>query len=419
MNHQQASPHAKNFQFSERLYYLLFLGGLGALAPLSIDTYMPTIPAIAKEFSSPIALVNLTMSVFMFGMGIGQLFGGPLSDQFGRKKIGMVGLSVYVIFSLFICFATSIQQVLALRAFQALGAGFASVICLAQIRDVYPPSEASKKVANVMLIMLIAPMVAPMLGAVLSQYGWRTVFYLLAAIGIGLLTSYIFWIPETLSNNKRSVRSFTSVIDSYYSVITHRRQNKRLALWYSLFHGASFGIFVSYLTSIAHISMSVYALSKFAFASLFAVNAVFLILGNRIGRALLDKASPIKLVRKANLVQIFILLALAMTSSFYELPFTIFCIGIAALMVCQAILNPSISGAYIALFDRDAGTASAWLSTVQLCLGAFVGSLAAIASMIFEVEFIASVFYVMLFSAVLGRLFLFLSRPSDSDISSS
>lgn len=406
MSNEETHSHIAKSQLSERLYYLIFLGGMVALAPLSIDAYMPAIPAIANEFGSPVTLVNLTISIFLLGMAVGQVFGGPLSDQYGRRNIGLFGLGLYLIFTLLICFASNVLQILSLRFLQAIGAGFAGVICLAQIHDVFPASVASKKIANVMLVMLIAPVIGPMLGALLSQNGWRSIFIMLLIISMILLITYILMVPETLAASRRSSKSFSNIFLGYHSVVTQKNNGKRLALWYSLFHGASFGVFICYLTSITQISMSIYGLSEFAFALLFGVNSLFLISGNRIAKFWLNRISSINLVRRANLAQIILLFMLSVSASLINLPLSVFSIGIAALMICQAALNPSIAGAYIALFGHDAGVASAWFSTMQFGIGAIMGSVAAVVSIFINTNYIALVFIAMLASSLLARIFL-------------
>ena len=177
--------------------FLLFLGGVVALAPLSIDAYLPAIPAMAVYFDVNIVAVNLSLSTYVLGAAMGQFFGGALSDFLGRRRLGIAGLLMFVVCSLLITVATSIEKVWLLRALQALGGGVASVICMAQVRDIYPPEEVGKKIANVILVMLVAPTVAPMIGALLMQLGWKSIFYFLALYAGLYLMIYFFYVPET------------------------------------------------------------------------------------------------------------------------------------------------------------------------------------------------------------------------------
>ena len=138
-------------------WFLVFLGGLVALTPLSIDAYLPAMPDMAGHFATDFTAVNLTLTLYVLGSAAGQFFGGALSDHLGRRPLGLLGLLVFVLASLLITVATSIQQVWLLRVLQALGGGVASVICMAQVRDIFTAEEVPVKIANIILIMLLAP----------------------------------------------------------------------------------------------------------------------------------------------------------------------------------------------------------------------------------------------------------------------
>jgi DHA1 family bicyclomycin/chloramphenicol resistance-like MFS transporter len=122
-------------------YLIFFFGALTAVGPLSIDAYLPGIPAMARAFGVSVVALQNTLNVFLVGYAIGQFFGGALSDQIGRKRVGYSGLTVYVLTSIAIAFASSVEQMLTLRFFQAIGGGFSTVICMATVRDICPVEQ--------------------------------------------------------------------------------------------------------------------------------------------------------------------------------------------------------------------------------------------------------------------------------------
>ena len=156
--------------------FILFLSASVALAPLSIDMYMPAMAQMAEAFDVNFSQINLTMSAYLFGNAIGQFFGGALSDQVGRKRVGIFGLAIFFLASLSIAFTNDIHMMQLLRVAQAVGGGFATVICIAQVRDIFPLEEVMKKYADVVMVMMIAPIVAPTLGVLLIQFGWQSIF---------------------------------------------------------------------------------------------------------------------------------------------------------------------------------------------------------------------------------------------------
>src|SRR5688572_33049491 len=171
-------------------YLIFFFGALAALGPLSIDAYLPGIPAMASAFGVSVVSLQNTLNVFLVGYAIGQFFGGALSDQIGRKRVGYSGLTVYVLTSIAIAFASSVEQMLTLRFFQAIGGGFSTVICMATVRDIYPVEQLGRRFATVTMVLLIAPLVAPALGAAVLPLGWEMLFVLKAVYAGVLLDLY-------------------------------------------------------------------------------------------------------------------------------------------------------------------------------------------------------------------------------------
>ena len=391
-------------------FFLVFLGGLIALAPLSIDAYMPALPDMAIYFGVEIAAVNLTLTTYLLGSALGQLFGGALSDHLGRRPVGLVGLLLFVIASLLITAATDIGQVWALRALQALGGGAASVVCMAQVRDVYPANLVPKKIANVMLVMLVAPMVAPTIGAVLMQLGWKSVFYFLAAYTGFYLLVYFFYLPETNARGRRAL-TLSTLLGSYIAVLRHRVRGKPVAQRLTAFSACGAGIFLSYLTNAAFIYMQHFGLGEFEFAAAFAAGGLAIMAGNRVAAALMGRHPPLRILRWANTLHL-VVVAAGVAGSWllpHSLP-----AGMAVLFLIMGIggaVAPSASGFYMSLFDENAGSAASLSTTLIFMVGALFGALAALLS----ADGLTPIFLVMLAAGTLARLAL--PRQADAPVS--
>ena len=165
--------------------FIVILAMLTSITPLAIDVYLPSFVQIAEYFYTSTDEIEITLSIFLLGFGLGQLFGGPLSDKYGRKIFIFIGLSIYIIFSFMITLSDNIYELWLFRFFQALGGGFAVVNTNAIVRDIYSGKEGAKIFSIISMIMMIAPMLAPMIGAtILHFFNWKYIFIFLSIINI-------------------------------------------------------------------------------------------------------------------------------------------------------------------------------------------------------------------------------------------
>ena len=180
------------------LLVLVVLGGLTAFGPFSIDTYLPALPEVAHDLGASIATVQLSISSFFFGMALGQLFIGPISDRFGRKMPLYVGVGLYIVATVGCAFAPTASALIGLRFFQAVGGAAGAVISRAMVRDLFPPHETARVFSLLTLVMGVAPILAPTLGGVLlAAFGWRSIFVFLALFGVLALLGAWLVLPET------------------------------------------------------------------------------------------------------------------------------------------------------------------------------------------------------------------------------
>src|SRR5690625_2589639 len=257
-----------------------------AFAPLSIDMYLPAFPTLQHTFDTSAGRIQLTLSSFFIAFSAGQILYGPLADRFGRKPPVYAGLGLFVLSSIGGAFAQSIDQMILLRFFQALGAGGGVVVARAMVRDLFPPSEAVMVFSRLMLVIGVAPMLAPLLGGyLLIWFNWQSIFLFLALCGLLCLLAVRLRLPESL--DQRTVRplSLRGILAGYARLMGDRR-----FIGPALVGGLSIcGMFV-YITASPFVFIDVLGLSPEAYGWVFGLNALGFILAAqanaRIGRRL-------------------------------------------------------------------------------------------------------------------------------------
>lgn len=392
-------------QLSSNRFFLVFVAGLAALAPFAIDGYLPTMPDMAASLNTNMAAANLTISAFMLGMAIGQFFGGPLSDQLGRKTIGLAGLIIFIVSSIAIIFAGNIETVQVLRITQAIGGGFASVVCMAQARDVFAPQVVVKKFANIILVVLIAPMIAPTIGALLSGFGWRAVFWFLTIYGLLMVTLYLTLVPET-NDDRTGKLDLVSMFRGYAAAIVNRTNGRLISLRYAMFSGFSSGILFCYVTNATFIFTDHFSLSKFEFAAAFGIMGFMLMVGNRITSRLLNSYSPPQILSWANLIQLsmtggLVILCAATDPALWQIM-----LGLALLVASSGMISPAASGYFISLYSKNIGSASSLNASMMFAFGSVVGGFAAVLSH----GDLLPIFIVMFACSLLAKLILWSAK---------
>ena len=395
-------------QLTVSRFFLIFVAALAALGPMAIDAYLPTLPNLASDFGVDLTKANLTVSTFMMGMALGQFLGGPLSDQLGRKTIGLIGLSVFILASSLIALATNIEQVLALRLIQAVGGGFTSVICMAQVRDVFEPKDVGKKFANIILVILVAPMFAPTIGTVISAYGWRAIFVTLAIFTSLMALIYLIKIPETNLNTAEKF-NFKQIFIGYWAAINNRTNGNLVSLRYALFTGFSAGVLFCYVTNAAFILIGHFEQSKFQFSAYFGVMVFALMVGNRLTARIMNTVDLPSIIYWANLAQLMAATAMVILCLTTEPSLWQVMLGIGVLMTCNGAISPASSGHFIGLFDKNIGAASSLNSTLMFAFGSLIGGLASVLS---KGELLP-IFAVMLASSIIARVLLLSARAKE------
>ena len=345
---------------------------VGALA---IDTYLPSIPAIGREFGVGPLAVQQTLSVFLFCFAFMMLFYGTLSDSFGRRPVILAALALYTLASLGAVFAPTFGMLLTCRALQGLAAGAGSVIGQAIVQDRYAHDQvhAQRIMSHIMMVFGLAPAIAPVLGGWLHvTFGWRSTFVFLASFGALMMLLVWRGLPESLPREQRHAFHGMVIARNYLMVL-----RKPQFLLMAIAVGLSFSGLSLYIGSAANFVMVILKLPETAFAWLF----IPMIGGMTLGSAWGGKAAARIPSESMMWLGFAIMGAGAVISVAYNyffvaqipwavLPLAVYTFGLAVAM-------PAIQVTALALFPDNRGLASSMLSFLQMMVFALVSGLVA------------------------------------------
>jgi DHA1 family bicyclomycin/chloramphenicol resistance-like MFS transporter len=349
---------------------ILVLGALTAFAPLSIDMYLPSLPTLERELAAPASAVKLTLSAFLIGLAAGQLLYGPLSDRFGRKAPLISGVALYTVASVGCAYAATVEALIALRVLQALGGCAGMVITRAIVRDMVDGPEAARLFSTLMLVMGVAPILAPLLGGyVLIWFGWSAIFWFLALFGAVCLAGIALILPETRPPHLRTQGGVGATLATYGRLLTSRR-----FLGFVLSTGfPTAGMFV-YITASPHLLIGTHGVPAEAYGWVFGANAAGLIGASQFNRLLLRRLSVERMLALGVAIYLagaLILLTVAL-ADVGGLPALL-----AALFLTIASLGtimPNAAAAALAGEAAHAGSASALIGTLPFVIGALAGA---------------------------------------------
>jgi len=350
----------------DRLRLVLVLGSLIAIGPLTIDMYLPALPAITSGLETTDTAVQLTLTGTLAGLALGQLVIGPLSDAYGRRVPLLAGLAVHVLASVLCVLAPNIAVLGTLRVLQGLGVAASSVVALAVVRDLFTGTAFASLLSRLMLVMGAAPILAPTLGgAVLRWTAWRGVFVALAAFGVLLLVVAALRLPETLPRERRRPAGLRSTLRAY-GMLSRDRTFVGLVFVAGLGMAALF----AYVAGSSFVFQDEFGLSEQEFAFAFGAGAVGLIAASQLNVRLLRRYTPQRILVAA--------LATGTAGGVFLLAFA--ATGFGGLGTLLASLWLVLSAAGLALpnapalamsrHGEAAGTAAALLGAVQFGVGA-------------------------------------------------
>jgi DHA1 family bicyclomycin/chloramphenicol resistance-like MFS transporter len=329
---------------------------------MAIDAYIPSIPAIASDLSVSIEKIELSLSVFLIGFSIGQIFGGPISDRYGRRNSSIFGLVGFSLFSFLIIFSSSIYELWAYRVFEAFFGGIVVVNASAAVRDRFSGAEAAKVFSLIGTIRSLAPMLAPAIGALIIHfYTWKEVFVFLSLYALATA----LWVYRDLEES--AVSSKQNVLESFKIVLSNKKAIKAM-----LTLGFGFSGFFIYISKSSFIFIEHFGISTDMFPFFFAFNFIILIAMTRVNIYLLNSYKQIELIKVAVLVQI--VSAGFMIVNHEAMSLIITMLIMASYMSMMAFIFGNSMSLALEHFPKNAGVASSVAGVLQFGLGAFVSS---------------------------------------------
>jgi DHA1 family bicyclomycin/chloramphenicol resistance-like MFS transporter len=262
---------------------VLVLGALTAFTPFSIDLYLPGLPSMATELRASAAQAEMTVAAFFIGISAGQLFYGPLSDRVGRRIPLLAGIFVYTAASVACALAPTIGDLIGFRLVQALGGCAGVVLARAIVRDRFPPQQTAQVFSTLMLVMGLAPVLAPLAGSyLLTVSTWRTTFWLLTLFGATCGVAALFALPESRPEHVAVHARTESPLAAYVALLRQPR-----LIGYVLYGACSSAALLTYVTTSPEIMIGIYHVPVRDFGWVFGINSAGLIAASQINARLL------------------------------------------------------------------------------------------------------------------------------------
>ncbi len=373
---------------------ILLLAILSSVAPLAIDTYLPSMPNIADELDVSINKIEMTLSIFLIFFALGQLLGGILSDRIGRKRTALIGLFGFSLASFALFFSSTLESLYFYRALQALAGAMSTVNTAAIVRDLFHGKEAAKIFSAIASIMMIAPMIAPALGSlIITFYPWQYIFLFLGFYSLIVMLFIYFKLPITGSKTK------TKIKEAYKRVLTHKK-----AMGYILSVSFAFSGMFIFIEKSSFIYMEYFNITKDIFPFLFGANVLMMIILTKINMKLVQNIEPSKILYFGVLLQVLsatCLIIFSFNASIYTTFISmVFFIGSLGFIFGNAMALA------LEYFKNDSGVANSVIGVTEFTIAGIIGFLA---SLIHTGE-LTPVFLMMLTTSLLALLSLRLSK---------
>lgn len=354
---------------SDSLVIRVLLTALVAFGPLSTDLYLPSLPILVRVFDTDIAMVQLTLSVFLVGFAVSQLVYGPMSDRFGRRPTLLVGICVYLVASAVCALATSVEGLIAARFFQALGACCGPVVGRAVVRDVFGRDRAATVLAYMAMAMTLAPAIGPVLGGALTElFGWRSNFILLTGFAVAILGAVWGLLGETNTARDSEALNPGRMAANYVMLLRNRR-----FVGYVLIVACSYSGIFAFISGSSFLLIGQMHLSPAQYGMSFATVVLGYTLGSLLAGKLSHRLGGARMIRIGTLVSVGggalgvgLALAGVLQIASVVAPVFLFILG-AGLTLPNATANA------VGPYPTMAGLASSLLGFFQMTIAALVG----------------------------------------------
>ena len=350
---------------------LALLGALIAVGPLSIDMYLPAFPAVEAALGVSQGSAEFTLAAFFIGITLGQAAYGPLSDRFGRRKPLLAGLALYTFASVGCALAGSLHALAAWRFLQALGGCAGMVITRAVVRDRCGAREAARAFSMLILVMGLAPILAPLAGGwVSTALGWRAIFGVLTLFGLGAFVTVLLKLEESHDTRHEPPLRLGKVLRDYAGLMANRT-----FVGFVLAGGLAMAGMFAYIAGSPFVLMELYGIPPEHYGWYFGSNALGFVAASQVNALLLKRHPPTGLLRNALGVPAIAGVALALLAALGWLPMPLLLAAFFTYIASLGFLVPNSTAAALATHGQQAGTASALLGTAQFALATLMGTL--------------------------------------------
>ncbi|MDB6180642.1 multidrug effflux MFS transporter [Paracoccus fistulariae] len=343
----------------------LLLGLLSAVGPFAIDMYLPALPEVARDLGTDEATAALTLTSYFIVFGIAQMIYGPLADAVGRKLPLLIGVVIFLVATVLSAVAPTMGALIAARAMQGLGAATLMVVPRAVIRDMATGPAAAKVMATIMMVIAVSPMLAPLSGAFIMQWGsWREIFWVLAAVSLVSLALIVFVLPETLRREDRQPVRLGALTSGALRLLGDRR-----FMGLTMIGGFGMASFFVFLSSASFVYTSQYGMSPKQFSLAFAVNAIGFFTASQFAGWMTQRFGMERVISMAITMFALLstLLAVIVLAGFDALP-----VVMTGLFCANAFLGLVMPTAMVMSLDPHpdiAGLASSLGGTIQMLTG--------------------------------------------------
>lgn len=359
-------------QFNKWEYFklVLVLGALCTISPFSIDMYLPGFPEMSRDLNTSISNIQLSLTGYLVGIAIGQLFYGPLLDKYGRKKPLFIGLGIYVLASVGCALSQSVENLILMRFLQAIGGCAGMVSAQAIVRDIFPVGKTAQVLSLLTLVIAVSPMIAPTVGGyVTAFYNWHWVFIILAFLTVLIWIGAVLVLPKGAEPDHEISLKPTRVWKNYGQVLQNRQ-----FLVYMLVGGLAGAAPFAYIASSADVFMNIYQVSEQTYGWIFGILAFAMIGSTQLNHILLRKYKSQQIIHFSLHYQVFtgLLLIIGIYAQWLNV-YTL--VGLMFLFLTAHGLNsPNTAALSLAPFSRNAGSASALLGSMRMAMGGVVSA---------------------------------------------
>ncbi|EML5156747.1 TPA: Bcr/CflA family multidrug efflux MFS transporter [Morganella morganii] len=351
---------------------IFILGLLSMLMPLAIDMYLPSMPTIARDFGVTEGDVQMTLNSYLIGFAAGQLVYGPMADALGRKPVILVGTLIFALASAGCAMSQDIGTFIGMRGLHGFAAAAASVVINALMRDMFTKDEFSRSMSFVVLVMTVAPLLAPIMGGMMMLwFSWHAIFWtiMIAALIAALLV--LFFIRETLPKERRQPFRLRIMLGQFVTLFRQKR-----VLCYMVASGFSFAGMFSFLSAGSFVYIQLYGLTELEFGYCFALNIVFLFIMTTINSRYVRRFGALNMLRTGLVVQLLAGFWLVL-AAFADLGFVALMIGVACYVGNIAMITSNAMAVILDDYPHMAGTASSLAGVLRFGIGAGVGAVVA------------------------------------------